>query len=65
MHRRLLLLEFAPGTLPPAPRITPFLLMPLPDGRAAVPLADESAEEALAHLLAGGLPIRRSRLIEA
>lgn len=63
-RRRLLLLDLAPG---PAvtPRISPFLLVPLPDGRAAVPLDDETPEEALAALLAVGVAVRASRLIEA
>lgn len=64
MRRRLLLLELDPGSPTPAPRVTPLVLLPLPDGRAAVPLSTESAEEALATLLAGGLPIRASRVIE-
>lgn len=62
-RRRLLLLDLAVAT-PVAPRIAPLVLLPLPDGQAAVPLGDTSAEEALAILLAEGVPIRRSRLIE-
>ena len=64
MRRRLLLLELDPRSPIPAPRVTPQMLLPLPDGRAAVPLSTESAEEALATLLAVGLPIRASRVIE-
>jgi hypothetical protein len=63
-RRRLLLLELAPG--PPAcPRIDPLIVVPLPDGRAAVALTDETPEEALAALLAVGIAVRSSRLIEA
>jgi hypothetical protein len=42
----------------------PLAVLPLPDGRAAVPLGDETAEEVLAALLAGGVAIRSSRVIE-
>jgi hypothetical protein len=63
-RRRLLLLELAPGPQA-APRIEPFIVVPLPDGRAAVPLNDETPEEALAALLAVGVAVRSSRLIEA
>jgi hypothetical protein len=65
MTRRLLLLDLDPGVPPPAPRIAPLMLLPLPDSRAAVPLTTETAEEVLAALLAGGLAIRSSRVIEA
>lgn len=65
MRRRLLLLELDPASPSPAPRITPTMLLPLPDSRAAVPLNDESPEEVLATLLASGLAIRASRVIEA
>lgn len=65
MRSRLLLLDLDPHAPAPRPRVTPFLLLPLPDGRAAVPLTDESAEEALASLLADGIPIRRSRVIDS
>ncbi len=65
MRRRLLLLDLDPGVRPPAPRITPLMLLPLPDSRAAVPLSDETPEEVLAALLAEGLAIRSSRVIEA
>lgn len=65
MRRRLLLLDLDPARPSPAPRITPMLLLPLPDNRAAVPLTDETPEEALAALLADGLAIRSSRVIEA
>jgi hypothetical protein len=41
------------------------MLLPLPDSRAAVPLSDETPEEVLAALLADGLAIRSSRVIEA
>lgn len=41
------------------------LVLPLPDNRAAVPLVDETPEEVLAALLAGGLAIRSSRVIDA
>jgi hypothetical protein len=66
MRRRLLLLELDPRSPTPVPalRLTPLVLLPLPDGRAAVPLSTESAEEVLATLLADGLPIRASRVIE-
>ena len=63
-HRRLLLLELA-GRAPITPRIAPLVLLPLPDGRAAVPLTDMSVEEALATLLADGVPIKSSRVIDA
>jgi hypothetical protein len=60
----LLLLDLDPRSPAPAPRVTPLVLLPLPGDRAAVPLSDESAEEVLATLLAGGLAIRSSRVIE-
>lgn len=63
-RRRLLLLELATDS-PLTPRIAPLVLLPLPNGRAAVPLVDTTAEEALATLLAEGVPIRRSRVIDA
>ncbi|MEP6591876.1 MAG: hypothetical protein ABJC19_11905 [Gemmatimonadota bacterium] len=63
-RRRLLLLDLA-GSTPIAPRIWPLVVVPLPDGQLAVPLTETTPEEALAILLAGGLPIRRSRLIES
>lgn len=62
-RRRLLLLELATSS-PLAPRIAPLVLLPLPDGRAAVPLVDITAEEALATLLAEGVAIRSSRVID-
>lgn len=62
-RRRLLLLDLAVAA-PLMPRIAPLVLLPLPDGRAAVPLVDITAEEALATLLAEGVAIRRSRVIE-
>lgn len=65
MRRRLLLLDLDPSARSPPPRITPVVLLPLPDSRAAVPLGDESPEEVLASLLASGLAIRSSRVIEA
>ena len=65
MRRRLLLLDLDPGVQPPAPRISPLMLLPLPDSRAAVPLSDETPEEVLAALLADGLAIRSSRVIDA
>ena len=64
MRRRLLLLDLDPTVRFPAPRISPLVLLPLPDGRAAVPLTDEPEEAALAALLADGIAIRSSRLIE-
>lgn len=63
-RRRLLLLELA-GSTPLTPRIAPLVLLPLPDGRAAVPLTDMTVEEALATLLAEGVAIRSSRVIDA
>ena len=63
-RRRLLLLELA-GSAPLTPRIAPLVLLPLPDGRAAVPLTDMTVEEALATLLAEGVAIRSSRVIDA
>lgn len=65
MRRRLLLLDLDPEAPSPAPRIAPLVLLPLPGGRAAVPLSDETPEEVLAALLAGGLAIRSSRVIDA
>lgn len=64
MHRRLLLLNLDPLAPTTVPRMSPLVVLPLPGGRAAVPLGDETAEEVLATLLAGGLAIRSSRLIE-
>ncbi|HEY3933034.1 MAG TPA: hypothetical protein VGL65_00280 [Gemmatimonadales bacterium] len=64
MPRRLLLLDLDPVAPCPTPRITPQLLLPLPDSRAAIPLGDEPIEEVLASLLADGVAIRSSRLIE-
>lgn len=63
-RRRLLLLDLDPVVPSPAPRISPVVLLPLPDSRAAVPLRDETPEEVLATLLADGLAIRSSRVIE-
>lgn len=63
-RRRLLLLELA-GCVPITPRIAPLVLLPLPDGRAAVPLTDMSVEEALATLLSEGVAIKSSRVIDA
>jgi hypothetical protein len=63
-RRRLLLLELASATRL-TPRIAPLVLLPLPDGRAAVPLVDTTVEEALATLLAEGVAIRKSRVIDA
>jgi hypothetical protein len=65
MRRRLLLLDLDPIAPPLAPRIAPLVLLPLPDHRAAVPLHDESPEEVLATLLADGVAIRSSRVIDA
>lgn len=65
MRRRLLLLDLDPLVPSPAPRVSPLVLLPLPDSRAAVPLRDETPEEVLAALLADGLAIRSSRVIEA
>jgi hypothetical protein len=65
MRRRLLLLDLDPVTPAPTARIAPLVLLPLPDSRAAVPLSDETPEEVLAALLASGLAIRSSRVIEA
>ena len=65
MRRRLLLLDLDPTAPSPAPRISPLLVLPLPDSRAAVPLSDETPEEVLATLLASGLAIRSSRVIDA
>jgi hypothetical protein len=64
VRHRLLLLDLDPLSSPLVPRITPLVVLPLPGSRAAVPLSDESAEEVLATLLAGGLAIRSSRVIE-
>jgi hypothetical protein len=64
MRRRLLLLNLDPLAPTTLPGIGPLAVLPLPDGRAAVPLGDETAEEVLAALLAGGLAIRSSRVIE-
>ncbi|HEY4099957.1 MAG TPA: hypothetical protein VGM20_03675 [Gemmatimonadales bacterium] len=64
MPRRLLLLDLDPFAPAPAPRITPQLLLPLPDSRVAIPLGDEPVEGVLASLLLEGIPIRSSRLIE-
>jgi len=64
MRRRLLLLKLDPLAPATVPCMGPLAVLPLPDGRAVVPLGDETAEEMLATLLAGGLAIRSSRLIE-
>ena len=64
MLQRLLLLDLDPGAPPLTPRISPLLLLPLPDHRAAIPLADQSAEEVLATLLSEGVAIRASRVVE-
>ncbi|HEY4321140.1 MAG TPA: hypothetical protein VGM77_08150 [Gemmatimonadales bacterium] len=65
MTRRLLLLDLDPSAAPLRPRAAPWLVLPLPDHRAAVALADETAEEVLAALLADGLAIRASRVVES
>ena len=64
MRQRLLLLVLDPRSPPAVPRVAPLVVLPLPGCRVAVPLADESAEEVLATLLADGLAIRSSRVIE-
>ncbi len=68
MRRRLLLLDIDPGPslVSSAGRAAPLVVLPLPGGRAAaaVPLFDETPEEALAALLADGIAIRGSRVIE-
>lgn len=64
MRQRLLLLVLDPRSPPAVPRVAPLLVLPLPGSRVAVPLTDESAEEVLATLLADGLAIRSSRVIE-
>lgn len=64
MRRRMLVLDLFPSTLP-MPRPTPLLLLPLGDNRAAVALDDQSPEEVLAELLARGVAVRGSRVVEA
>lgn len=64
MRRRLLLLNLDPLAPTTVPCLGPLTVLPLPDARAMVPLGDETAEEMLATLLAGGLAIKSSRLIE-
>jgi hypothetical protein len=64
MHERLLLLNLDPLAPATAPPMSPLVLVPLPGGSAAVALGDRTAEEVLAMLLAGGLAIRSSRVIE-
>jgi len=68
MRRRLLLLDLDPGPslATGAGRAAPLVILPLPGGRAAaaVPLHDETPEAALAALLADGVAIRGSRVIE-
>jgi hypothetical protein len=73
MRRRLLLLDLDPAPIPRSARPTaalagpgPLVILPLPDGRAAaaLPLRDESPEEVLASLLADGVAIRGSRIID-
>ena len=61
MRRRLLLLNLDPLAPATVPRVSPLVVLPLPGGRVAVPLCDETAEEVLATLLAGGLATRRQR----
>lgn len=63
MRRRLLLLDLVPGS-PPTPRIHPLVLIPMRDGRATVWLDGATPEEALAELLALGVAIRASRVID-
>lgn len=63
MRRRLLLLDLVPGS-PPVPRIHPLVVIPMHDGRATVPLDGATPEEALAELLAQGVAIRASRVID-
>jgi hypothetical protein len=65
MTCRLLLLDLDPAAAPRPPRAAPWLLLPLPDHRAAIALADETAEEVLAALLADGMAIRSSRVIDS
>lgn len=64
MRRRLLVLDLWPSTLP-MPRPTPLLLLPLGGNHAAVALDDLTPEEVLAELLARGVAVRESRVVEA
>ena len=64
MRRRMLVLDLFPSSLP-LPRPTPLLLLPLGDNRAAVALDDLSPEEVLAELLARGVAVRGSRVVDA
>lgn len=63
MTRRVLILNLD-TSVPQPPRLTPLILLPLADGRAAVALGDFSAEEALAELLASGVPVQSSKVVE-
>lgn len=64
MRRRLLVLDLSPSAFP-MPRPSPVLLLPLGDNRAAVALDDQTPEEVLAELLARGIAVRGSRVVEA
>ncbi len=63
MSRRMLLLDLGPTTAP-FPRPSPLVLLPLGENRAAVALDDFTPEEVLAELLARGVAVRGSRVVE-
>ncbi len=64
MSRRMLLLDLGPTTAP-FPRTSPLVLLTLGENRAAVALDDLTPEEVLAELLARGVAVRGSRVVEA
>ena len=63
MPRRLLLVDIDPAA-PPMVREVPLIVRVLGPGRATVPLDGVSPEAALAELLASGVAVRGSRVLE-
>jgi hypothetical protein len=64
MPRRFLVLTFPIGTPTPTRLVRERGVLPLGDGRLAVPLEARTAEELLAEWLAEGAPIVQGRVVE-
>jgi hypothetical protein len=64
MGLRFLIVDLIPGQCT-NDRTDPLALLPVGPDRVAVALVDTTAEEALAELLARGLGIRRTSVVEA
>jgi hypothetical protein len=63
MSSRTLIVDIDPAA-PPMVREVPLIMRVLGPGRASVPLDGVSPEEALAELLASGVAVRGSRVVE-